>query len=85
MRPMVTAIPLDEEPFMIQDLVYMNTIKYQLEHGRGWIRDIRSYLEHVRLTNRTYTKDQIDILLCETLRERGITKGRIGVDIQWRP
>jgi len=80
LRPMVTVIPLDQEPFMIQDSIYTNTVKYQLEHGRGWIRDIRPYLEHVKLTNRTYTQNQIDILLCETLREKGITKGRVGVD-----
>lgn len=80
LRPMATVIPLDGEPFTIQDEVYVNAIKFQLEHGRGWIRDVRSYVEHPRLTHRTYTKSEIDLLLSESLVEKGITKGRVGVD-----
>lgn len=80
LRPSITVVPADDQPFMILNELWNNSVRYQLEHGRGWIEDVRPYLEHVRLTDRTYTKDQIDVLLCETLRERGITKGSIGVD-----
>ena len=38
------------------------------------------YAEHPRTRNRTYTRDQWAQLLSIRLKERGITKGAIGVE-----
>lgn len=79
-RPIVAVIPVEGDPFMIHCELSSNHVKYALEHGRGWIEDVRFYTEHPRQTNRMYTVREWSTLVSETLRERGIIKGRIGVD-----
>ncbi|KPV65248.1 MAG: Xaa-Pro dipeptidase [Candidatus Bathyarchaeota archaeon BA1] len=79
-RPIATVIPLEAEPFMVLCELSINHVKFALEQGRGWIKDIRFYMEHPRHANRLYTRNEWAKLLSETLEERRITRGRIGVD-----
>jgi len=79
-RPVATVIPLDAEPFMILCELSINHYKYGVEKNAHWIRDVRYYDEHPRQTKRRYYAREIDILLSETLEEKGITKGKIAVD-----
>jgi Xaa-Pro aminopeptidase len=79
-RPIAAVIPCDEEPFMILCELSMNHVKYALEHGRGWIKDIRFYAEHPRQVNRMFSVREWSLLFSEALYERGITRGKIGVD-----
>jgi Xaa-Pro aminopeptidase len=79
-RPAATAIPIDSEPFMILDELSINLYQYGLEKNRHWIRDIRHYDEHPRIAKRRYYTQEFPQLLSEALEERGIVKGRIGVD-----
>ena len=80
-RPVVAIIPVDGEPFMIHCELSTNHIKYALEQGRGWIEDVRFYTEHPRQVNRLYTVKEWSTLTSEAFREKGLIKGRIGVDI----
>jgi Xaa-Pro aminopeptidase/Xaa-Pro dipeptidase len=79
-RPVLTVIPLEAEPFMILNELSINHYRYGLEKQAHWIKDVRYYDEHPRMTGRRYYTREIDLLLSETLEEKGITKGRIGVD-----
>jgi len=79
-RPAATVIPVDSEPFMILDELSVNLYQYGLEKNRHWIRDVRHYDEHPRITKRRYYTREFPLLLSETLEEKGIVKGRIGVD-----
>lgn len=79
-RPVIAVIPVNKEPFMIHCELSTNHVRFALEHGRGWIKDVRYYSEHPRQTNRLYTVKEWSTLVSETLREKGITKGKIGVD-----
>jgi len=79
-RPVVAVIPADGEPFMVLCELSANHVRFALEEGRGWIRDVRFYAEHPRQVNRLYTVREWSILVSEVFREKGITKGRVGVD-----
>lgn len=80
-RPGATVIPLDGEPFTIQNEILIPCIRLALERGRAWIKDVRYWQEHVKQgTNRLHTKHEVGLMLSDGLRERGIIKGRIGVD-----
>jgi len=79
-RPIVAIIPVDSDPFMIHCELSSNHVKYALENGRGWIEDVRFYTEHPRQVNRLYTVREWSTLISETLLEKGIKQGRIGVD-----
>jgi len=79
-RPVATVIPVDAEPFMVLCELSINHYRFGLEKNAHWIKDVRYYDEHPRLTNRRYYTQEIDLLLSETLEEKGITRGKIGVD-----
>ena len=79
-RPVATVIPLDGEPFMILNELSMNHYQYGLEKNAHWIKDVRYYDEHPRITKRRYYVRDFPLLLCETLEEKGIFEGRIGFD-----
>jgi Xaa-Pro aminopeptidase len=79
-RPVATVIPLEAEPFMILNELSINHYRYGLENNEHWIKDVIYYDEHPRLTKRHYYTQDFPRLLCETLEERGIFKGCIGVD-----
>lgn len=79
-RPVVAVIPLDYEPFMVLNELSTNHVEFSRNKGRGWIDDVKIYTEHPRQTNRLYTVTNWSTLVSKTFRERGITKGKIGVD-----
>ncbi|RJS88570.1 aminopeptidase P family protein, partial [Candidatus Bathyarchaeota archaeon] len=54
-RPVVAVIPADGEPFMVLCELSTNHVRFALEQGRGWIKDVRFYAEHPRQVNRLYT------------------------------
>ncbi|MBS7613563.1 aminopeptidase P family protein [Candidatus Bathyarchaeota archaeon] len=79
-RPIATIIPLDDEPCMILCELSMNHVKYSLEHGRGWIKDLKFYAEHPRQVNRMFTMREWSMLLKEVLSEKDVVRGKVGVD-----
>jgi len=79
-RPGATVIPLDGEPFTIQNELIGYGIRLALERKRAWITDVRLWQEHPRLTNRLHIRRELGLMLSEGLKERGITKGQVGVD-----
>lgn len=79
-RPVATVIPIDAEPCIILNELSTNHYRYGLEKNELWIKDVRYYDEHPRLTNRRYYTRDFPLLLSETLEEKGIFKGRICVD-----
>ena len=79
-RPTATVIPLEAEPFIILNELSINHYRYGLEKNAHWIKDVIYYDEHPRLTKRRYYTRDFPRLLCESLEERGIFKGTIGVD-----
>lgn len=79
-RPVATVIPTDAEPFMILNELSINHYRYGLEKNVHWIKDVRYYDEHPRLTKRRYYTREFPLLLSEMLEEKGIIEGCIGVD-----
>ncbi len=79
-RPVATVIPLDAEPFMILNELSTNDIRYALEQKTVWVKDVHYYVEHLKPFDRLYTVREWDKLICDILDERGIFRGRIGVD-----
>jgi Xaa-Pro aminopeptidase len=79
-RPVAIVIPKLGEPFMVLNELSTNHLKMAEERGTLYIRDYSLYVEHPRSRNRTYTRDQWAQLLSIRLQERGISKGRIGVE-----
>ena len=79
-RPVVTLIPLDGEPVMLLNELSINHYKYGLEKNVHWIKDVRYYDEHPRMVGRRYYTREFPLLLKEVLEEKGIWKGRVGVD-----
>jgi len=79
-RPVATVIPTKEEPFMVVCELSSNHVKYSLENGRGWIEDVRIYVEHPKQVNRFYFAHDWARMISEAFEERKIRKGRIGVD-----
>lgn len=68
------------EPFLVMNELSTNHLKMAAERGNLFIRDYSLYVEHPRAVNRTYTRDQWAHLLALRLKERGITKGTLGVE-----
>jgi Xaa-Pro aminopeptidase len=79
-RPVAIVIPKRGEPFMVLNELSTNHLKMATERGSLAIRDYSLYTEHPRTRNRTYTRDQWAQLLSIRLQERGISKGKIGVE-----
>lgn len=79
-RPVAIVIPKRGEPFMVLNELSTNHLKMAEERGTLAIRDYSLYTEHPRTRNRTYTRDQWAQLLSIRLQERGISKGKIGVE-----
>ena len=79
-RPVTTLIPVDGEPVILLNELSINHYRYGLEKNVHWIKDVRYYDEHPRMTKRRYYTREFPLLLSETLEEKGIWKGRIGVD-----
>ena len=79
-RPVTTLIPVDGEPVILLNELSVNHYKYGMEKDFFWIKDVRYYDEHPRMVKRRYYTREFPLLLSETLEEKGIWKGRIGVD-----
>lgn len=75
-RPMAALILLDAEPSLILSEIY----RFRVARWRCRIEDTRFYLEHVRSGNSTETVAQWWDILFNVLREKGVSKGRVGID-----
>jgi Xaa-Pro aminopeptidase len=79
-RPVAAVIPREGEPFLVMNELSTNHLKMAEERNSLFVRDYSIYVEHPRAVNRTYTRDQWAQLLAIRLKERGITKGALGVE-----
>jgi Xaa-Pro aminopeptidase len=79
-RPVGIVVPKKGDPFMVLNELSTNHLKMAEKRGSLFITDYSLYVEHPRTRNRTYTRDQWAQLLDLRLKERGITKGKIGVE-----
>lgn len=79
-RPVAAVIPAEGEPFLVMNELSTNHLKFAEERKSLFITDYVIYTEHPRSMNRTWTRDQWGELLALMLAERGITKGRVGVE-----
>jgi Xaa-Pro aminopeptidase len=79
-RPVAAVIPREGNPVLIVNELSTNHLRMAEERGSLFIRDYAVYVEHPRLRNRTYTRDQWGQLLAVKLRERGLVGGRLGVE-----
>jgi len=80
-RPIVCAVPLDEEPFMVLCELSTHHAMYEVQKGTCAVKDIRFYAEHPRQINRTYLSIQWAEMVADILEEKKCLGGRIGVDI----
>jgi len=79
-RPVAAVLPLNAEPFLVMCELSQNHLRMSQEMGMLWITDWTFYVEHPRQTNRRWTTPQWTNLLAEKFTERGIVRGRLGVD-----
>ena len=79
-RPIVAVVPFDGEPFAIMNELSTHHTMMAQERGSMWMKDITFYVEHPKLTNRMYSVTQWPELVADTLREKGLGRGRIGLD-----
>lgn len=79
-RPVAIVVPKVGEPFMVLNELSTNHLKMAEERGSLYIRDYSIYTEHPRTRNRTYTRYEWAQLLSLRLKERGISRGKIGVE-----
>lgn len=79
-RPVAAVIPAEGEPFLIMNELSTNHLKFAMERKSLFITDYEIYTEHPRLTNRTWTRHQWGDLLAMKLADRGIERGRVGVE-----
>ncbi len=79
-RPVAAVIPVDGKPFMVMNELSTNHLRFAEERKTLYITDYTIYVEHPRSVNRTWTREQWGDLLAQRLAERGVTKGRVGVE-----
>ncbi|MBW3622007.1 MAG: aminopeptidase P family N-terminal domain-containing protein, partial [Armatimonadetes bacterium] len=79
-RPVAAVIPVDGKPFMVMNELSTNHLRFAEERKSLYITDYTIYVEHPRSVNRTWTREQWGGLLAQRLAERGVTKGRVGVE-----
>ncbi len=79
-RPVAAVVPLDGDPFLVMNELSTNHLRMAEERGTLFIRDRVIYVEHPRVCNRTYTRDQWAQLLATKLGEGGIDHGKLGVE-----
>jgi Xaa-Pro aminopeptidase len=79
-RPIVVVVPLDGTPFAIMNELSTNHLRGVAERGLMWVDDVTIYAEHPRLTNRVPVRAQWAEALADLLRQRGLARGRIGVE-----
>src|SRR5260370_1404269 len=79
-RPVAVIFPLDDEPFAVMHELSTNHLRMAHEHGTIWIDDISFYSEHIRVTDRLFLSYQWHELMASRLREKGLTRARIGLD-----
>lgn len=79
-RPVIVVIPAQSEPFMVLNELSTNHVYGAIEAGTCHMKDVRIYVEHPRLTNRTYTLLQWNELVRDVFREKGISRGKMAVD-----
>lgn len=79
-RPVAAVVPREDDPFLILHELSTNHVRYANEHASMWIRDVHFYAEHARMQHRTYLTPQWPQMAADLLRQKGIRRGRIGVD-----
>ena len=79
-RPVFAVIPRNGSPFLIMNELSENHVRFSIEKGKLWIRDISFYAEHPRVTNRVPLLQQIPDLLLARLQALGLQKSRIAVE-----
>lgn len=79
-RPIAFVFPKEGEPFAVLNELSTNHLKMAVKRGSLYVTDYSIYVEHPPTRNRTYTRDQWAQLLDLRLSERGISKGKIGVE-----
>lgn len=79
-RPVAAVIPREGDPFLIMNELSTNHLRMAEERRTIFIRDHAIYVEHPRMCNRTYTRDQWALLLATKLREVRISRGKLGVE-----
>lgn len=79
-RPVAAVLPAQGEPFLVMNELSQLHLRMAGELGMLWITDWDFYVEHPRQVNRKYNVLQWNRLLADRLRERGIVKGKLGVE-----
>jgi Xaa-Pro aminopeptidase len=79
-RPVAAALPLEGDPFMVLNELSTHHFGFAQERKTCWVKDASFYVEHPRLTNRTYTYLQWADLVADRLKAAGISRGRVAVD-----
>jgi Xaa-Pro aminopeptidase len=84
-RPIVVVVPLDGAPFALMNELSTNHVRGARERGVMWVDDVTIYSEHPRLSARVPVRVQWAEALADLLRQRGLERGRIGVDAMGGP
>jgi len=79
-RPVAAVIPLDSDPALLLCELSQNHVKMAKNRGNLWVKDTRFYVEHPRISNRTYTVLQFPRMLSDLLQEKAVETGRVLCD-----
>src|SRR5262249_45009213 len=79
-RPIILVMPLDGAPFAIMNELSTNHLRGAAARAVMWVEEVTIYAEHPRLTGRVPVRAQWAEALADLLRQRGLARGRIGVE-----
>jgi Xaa-Pro aminopeptidase len=84
-RPIAVVVPLDGAPFALMNELSTNHVRGVRERGVLWVDDVTIYAEHPRLAARVPLRAQWAETLADLLRQHGLARGRVGVDVLGGP
>ncbi|MBP0620653.1 M24 family metallopeptidase [Cupriavidus consociatus] len=80
-RPVFVVVPRNGETFAVMNELSINHMRFAIEKGTVWLRDVTWYAEHPRVTNRLPLPAQLPEVVAALLAAKGLGMSRIAVDV----
>jgi len=79
-RPVAAVIPREGEPFLVMNELSANHLLMAADRDTLFISDYEIYVEHPKIRNRKYDRNQWGQLVAQKLQARGISAGSLAVE-----
>lgn len=80
-RPIMVCVPVEGKPFAVMNELSMHHVMMSQERGHLWLEEIQFYAEHPKIAARQPLLPQLPEFIASRLRDAGLTRSRIGVDV----